>query len=247
MFKEDGNNQRLLLRPSAHVLLLSWIGAALLLCGCSSISENRISRAVCPPDVKIMYYHYEANMRLLEELMVRLYRKNPCYEPDLHERQRKRQCLFEKKKWGSCSDLDGHGCRFLLKPSHELLSMAFSEDPCYPDRVFLLILGLKKGLDEAYGPVHGIFISGCQIKAERLKRLYENIAKANWRLKTYRSRTTGELLFRTNEASDSGYINMGYEVIFTTMLTRIRDDIYLRTGLEGNLAVNLGATFLAVL
>ena len=228
------------------LLVLSAVAAAALP-ACSAISENRLSRSICPPDVKIMSYHYEANLRLLKELMDRLYKKNPCYEPNLQDRERKAACIFDKGGWGTCSDLDRPGCRFLLKPSHELLEMAFCQEPCYPDRVFLLILGLKKGLDEAYEPVHGLFLTGCQIPAERLTKLYKNFAIANWRMKTYRSAKTGQLMFRTNEADGSGYINMGYEVIFTTMLTRIRDDIYLRTGLEGNLAVNLGATFLAVL
>ena len=92
----------------------------------------------------------------------------------------------------------------------------------------------------------GFFVSGLQIPVDRLNRLYTNISQVNWRLKVYRDED-GSLLFLTNEAGEDGYINMGYEVIMTEVLTRIKDDIYLRGGSPPKFAFNMASFFMAIL
>ena len=87
---------------------------------------------------------------------------------------------------------------------------------------------------------------GLQILLERLERLHYNISQVNWRLKTYKDEK-GHLIFLTNAADEKGYINMGYEVIMTEILTRIKDDIYLRGGLPGKYVFNMSALFLSIL
>ena len=112
--------------------------------------------------------------------------------------------------------------------------------------MFILCLGLKKGIDEAYSTGGRPFLTGCQIDGERLKRLYSNLAQVDWRLKTYRDKS-GRLLFITNKAGENGYINMGFEVIMTKIMTRVEDDIYLRGGLEKNLAFRLSTVFISII
>ncbi len=236
--------------------MVSWLISAMvsaILGGCSSFSKSPLGRTISPPDVKIMSYHYRANLTLLRDMMQRLYRKNPCYEPDQRSRMEKMDFLFNpgysarQARWyQNLSAIEDMGCPVLTLPSHRLLDMAFSPEPCYHDRIFLLIMGLKKSLDEAYSVTDGVFVTGCQIPVEQLQRLYHNFQVAKWRLKSRRF-PDGTPVFYANEAGRGGYINMGYEVIFTTILTRIADDIYLRSGLEGHFAIRLGASFMAIL
>ncbi len=217
---------------------MSILAGTLLLLGCTPGFRKGCRDTVCGPDVKIIAYHVQKHYQLIEELAHRLYAKNPCYEPDPGVRARKINSVFNKgpEVYPGLSAL----------PSHRLLEQAFCKEPDVSDRVFLLVLGLKKGIDEAYDTGGSLFLTGCQIDPARLERLYSNIAQVNWRMKTYRDQR-GRLFFITNEAGENGYINMGFEVIMTTMLTRIGDDVYLRGGLEKNLAFRLSAIFISII
>jgi hypothetical protein len=181
----------------------------------------QLKRALIPTDVQIIRYHITEIRKSLEEFTRRLYLKNPKYEKDIEARELKIRAIFHNEK------LPNTG--YNAQPSHRLLEAAFEPNPAYPDRVFLLSLGLAKGIDEAYQFDEGPIITSLEIPPEQLEKLYYNFSHANWRLKVYRDER-GELLFSTNEAGEDGYINMGYEVIMTEILTRIKDDIFLRGG-----------------
>lgn len=209
-----------------------------LVSGCSPGFKKGCRNTVCGPDVKIIAFHVTKYYQLTEELTRRLYAKNPCYEPDPKRRSAKFDSIFRKAPVLYL--------KIQALPSHELLRQAFLPQPVIPDRVFLLGLGIKKGIDEAYDTGGNLFLTGCQIELDRLQRLYSNIAQVNWRMKTYRD-GSGKLLFITNQAGENGYINMGFEVIMAQMLTRIEDDIYLRGGLEKNLAFRLAAIFISII
>ncbi len=206
--------------------------------GCSGVGKKYAN--ICSPDVKILRYHTLKHYEDIGIFAQRLYAKNPLYEPDLQTRKEKIKAILGQKSGFSL------GTKLSLALSHELLAQAFSQSPPLKDRVLLLSLGLKKGIDEAYSTSGGPFLTGCQIDISRLQRLYQNLLQLSWRLKTYKD-SRGRLLFITNEATENGYINMGFEVILTRMLTRIQDDIYLRGGLEGNLTFRLGTIFLSIL
>ncbi len=206
--------------------------------GCSDL--GRKCADVCSPDVKIINYHIKKHYENIRTLAQRLYAKNPRYEPDKTMQIEKIRAIFGERSRFSIP------ATIRLPMSHELLTLAFGNNPPIRDRVLMLILGLKKGIDEAYDTGNGPFITGCQIDANRLERLYKNVSQVNWRLKTYKD-AKGAPLFLTNQALESGYINMGFEVIMTQMLTRIQDDIYLRGGLEGNLTFRIGTLFLSIL
>ncbi len=219
-------------------MLAACLMIMVVISGCTPGFRKGCRDAVCGPDVKIIAYHLGRYYKCIEELVQRLYAKNPRYEPD-------------HKRWKiKLSAIFGQG--EMLYPnlqemaSHQLLDEAFSPNPIIPDRVFLLGLGLKRSIDEAYDTGGTFFLTGCQIDLRRLQRLYSNMAQVNWRMKTYRD-VSGRLLFVTNEVGEDGYINMGFEVIMTQMLTRIEDDIYLRGGLEKNLAFRLSAIFISII
>ncbi|RUM89080.1 MAG: hypothetical protein DSZ23_03695 [Thermodesulfatator sp.] len=212
--------------------------ATAILAGCTPNFRKGLSDTVCGLDVKIISYHVKRHYKLIEELVSRLYAKNPVYEPDKQKRMAKINSIFNR------GGVVYPQVENLL--SYQLLTQAFSETPLVHDRVFLLGLGLKKGIDEGYATGGSVFLTGCQIDSGRLQRLYSNMVQANWRLKTYTDKN-GRLLFITNEAGENGYINMGFEVIMTRMLTRIEDDIYLRSGLEKNLAFRLSTIFVSVI
>ncbi len=201
-------------------------------------TRQNIRDAVCPTDVSIIRYHVQEYFKSLKEFTVRLYAKNPKYEKDPVVRDRKISQIF---RGGRAVET-----YYAARPSHEVLTAAFANDTDYPDRVYLLSLGLVKSIEEAYGvKKEEAFLSGLQIPGDRLERLYHNISQVNWRLKTYRDRG-GELLFRTNEAGEDGYLNMGYEVIMTRILTRIQDDIFLRGGLPGKYLFNMSTFFVTI-
>ncbi len=225
------------MNPASKALILA---AALvcLLCGCSDFRARCTN--IYSPDVKIISYHLKKHYQAVRSLAERLYARNPRYEPDLKSRKEKIRAAFGEKSPYSIP----YQLQIML--SHELLRTAFSPKPPIGDRVLILILGLKRGIDEAYDTGRGPFLTGCQIDAKRLERLYSNISQTNWRLKTYKG-PDGKPLFLTNQPSPDGYVNMGFEVIMTQMLTRIQDDIYLRGGLEGNLTFRLSTVFLSIL
>ncbi|MBW2617070.1 MAG: hypothetical protein JRD02_12975, partial [Deltaproteobacteria bacterium] len=194
-------------------------------------------RAITPVDVQMINYHVREIDKSLEEFTRRLYLKNPKYEKDPEARHKKIQAIF-------------HGgempvTEFNDKPSHEVLAAAFESDSTCSDRIFLLGLGLKKSVREAYSIEEDVFITSLQIRHGRLENLYVNINQVNWRLKVYRDED-GRLLFLTNEAGEGGYINMGYEVIMTEVLTRIKDDIYLRGGTPPKFAFSMASLFLVI-
>ncbi len=205
--------------------------------GCHA-TGGRLRQAVMPTDVRIIRYHVEEYYKSLEKFIRRLYLKNPTYEKDLEIRRAKIEAIF-------------HGGQlpyniFNNQPSHKVLEAAFAPDPAYKDRVFLLGLGLVKSIQETYKTEEAVYLTSMEIPIEKLERLYNNISQVNWRLKVYHDED-GKLLFSTNEAGKNGYINMGYEVIMTEILTRIKDDIYLRGGAPSKLAFTLSTMFLPIL
>jgi len=213
------------------------IVAILITAGCQG-GANQFKKAIVPVDVQIIRYHLGEYNKSLEEFTRRLYLKNPKYEKDLEARKTKIRGIFHT------GVLPHTGLNDL--PSHVILEAAFSKDPMYKDRVYLLSLGLSKSVQEAYDIKKAMFFTSIQIPLERLQRLYHNIAHANWRLKTYRDEK-GDLLFLTNEAGENGYINMGYEVIMTEILTRVKDDIFLRGGAPPKLVFYMSTLFLSIL
>jgi len=197
--------------------------------GCTSIK---------PTGARILQYHSGQCLRSIEEFTKRLYLKNPKYEMDRARRQEKIEQIF--------ADQQPVG-EFSGQSSDELLKAAFAGSTVYPDRVYLLGLGLVKSIREAYGLDQSKAVMiGLQIPIERLERLHYNISQVNWRLKTYKD-DNGRLLFLTNAPGENGYINMGYEVIMTEILTRIQDDIYLRGGLPGKYVFNMSTLFMSIL
>jgi hypothetical protein len=234
----DADGSRLIDRRR-QVLVL--VVAVMLTGGCAGrllSPYNPVSEAVIPTDVKLLRYHLEEHGRELKEFTRRLYAKNPCYEPDPLRRRQKVEAI-------AADAPPPPGCPADL-PSHELLRRAFSADPRCNDRVWLLCRGLKRSIAEAYGADEGPLVSSMEVPPGRLERLYHNISQVNWRLKTYCT-DDGRPIFRTNEAGEDGYINMGYEVIMTRMLTRIADDIYLRGGSPPKFFFNVSTMFLAIL
>ncbi len=211
----------------------------LLLCSCLATGcSQSVRETIEPTDVTLIRYHYDVNMRSLEEFTKRLYAKNPRYEIGHAARSRKINQLFHR---GSSSEHT-----YIYMPSHEVLIAAFDEKT-EGDRVYLLCLGLVKSMWETYGVTQeSSFFTGLQVPLERLQRLERNISHVNWKLKTIRDRK-GDLLFLTNEAGENGYLNMGYEVIMTEILTRIRDDIYLRGGLPNKYLFNVSSLFVSII
>ncbi|MCD6353346.1 MAG: hypothetical protein J7M06_03955 [Proteobacteria bacterium] len=205
--------------------------------GCHS-NGKLLKRALVPTDVQIMRYHVKEDFKSLEEFTRRLYLKNPKYEKDLEMRKKKIRRIFQGKEL-----LD---TGFNNEPSHKVLEAAFEADSPYEDRVFLLSLGLTKSIREAYNIEEGLFLSSMEVSLEKLEKLYHNISHVNWRLKVYCDEQ-GNLLFLTNEPGEEGYINMGYEVIMTEIMTRIKDDIFLRGGTPPKLFFNMSTLFLSIL
>lgn len=226
---------------AAAVMLMGCVLLALAGCG---FSENRTSDdpfggVFTPTDVGVIRHHVRQYQNSLREFTSRLYAKNPKYEKDPAQQRRKIDSIF--------APLPTVEVVYAYKPSHEILAAAFHPDTVEPDRVYLLSLGLWKSIVEAYDVREGnIFVSGLQIPLERLQRLHHNLSQVNWRLKTYKDKN-GKLFFLTNEAGSDGYLNMGYEVIMTRILTRLEDDIAMRGGLPGKYMFSMSTIFVGIL
>lgn len=218
----------------ALLLLLVWAAG---LGGCGGKEGRGVRQALAPVDVSLFEYHVRLYKKDLEEFVTRLYARNPKYETDVNLRRQKIAHVFHGKK----SNLARHD----HLSSSELLTLAFAPDT-EGDRVLLLAAGLVKSIREAYAlDERGLFVTGLQIPPGRLQRLHYNMSQVNWRLKTYRD-AQGDLLFLTNGMADNGYLNMGYEVIMTRILTRIEDDIYLRGGLPEMYFFGVSTFFLSI-
>lgn len=191
-------------------------------------------------DVLVIKHHVRQHYICMEEFCRRLYLKNPKYEPDPYRQSEKLRTIFLEQK--------NPGTPYDYRPSHEILTAVFAEDTTYPDRIALLALGLRKSIDEGYdqhGPFTNNMVTSLQIPLDRLKRLYSNLSQVNWRLKVCRD-SSGKLYFLTNEKSDDGYLNMGYEVLMTRILTRIEDDIYMRGGNPPNVIFKMSTMFFSL-
>ena len=110
-----------------------------------------------------------------------------------------------------------------------------------------MFLDLIRSIEEAYElDENKVFLTGLQIPLERLERLHFNLSQVNWRLKTYRDEH-GKLLFLSNEVGENGYINMGYEVLMTEVLTMVKDDIHLRGGLPQTYLFEMTSLFASLI
>ncbi|MFH1020327.1 MAG: hypothetical protein V1782_06895 [Pseudomonadota bacterium] len=221
--------------PMAFVLL--WLAG----CGFSgSKASDGVREFFIPTDVSIIRHHMQQYRGSLRDFTARLYAKNPKYEKYPAQQRRKIDSIFGTLPTGEQV--------YAFKPSHEILTAAFQGDvAAEPDRVYLLSLGLWKSIREAYDiRDENFFLSGLQVSLERLQRLHYNVSQVNWRLKTYKDKS-GKLLFITNEAGEGGYINMGYEVIMTRILTRIEDDIIMRGGLPEQYMFKMSTMFAGIL
>ena len=191
-------------------------------------------------DVLMVKHHVRQHYICLEEFCRRLYLKNPKYEPDCNRRAKKLSLIFELRK--------GIGSSYDKLPSDKILTAVFAKDTQYKDRIALLALGLRKSIDEGYDqhtPYTNSMITSLQIPLERLKKLYSNLSQVNWRLKVYHDHRE-KLYFLTNEKSPEGYLNMGYEVLMTKVLTRIEDDIYMRGGNPPNVIFKMSTMFFSL-
>ena len=209
-------------------------------CGFSGSSAgDGVREFFTPTDVSIIRHHMQQYRDSLRSFTARLYAKNPKYEKDQARQRQKIEAIFGPLAIGEQV--------YAYKPSHEVLTAAFQGEVSDPDRVYLLNLGLWKSIQEAYNiKDDDIFLSGLQVSLERLQRLHHNVSQVNWRLKTYKDKN-GKLLFITNEAGEGGYINMGYEVIMTQILTRIEDDIIMRGGLPQQYMFKMSTLFIGIL
>lgn len=211
-----------------------------LMSGCT-VQYNKdatVRDMITPTDATIIEYHVRSYYADLQEFITRLYARNPKYERDQQKRQQKIDNIFQPGFFPKHFNK--------AKTSAELLSAAFNAGSEREDRVYLLGLGLAKSINEAYGLDQiDFFWTGLQVPLERLQRLHFNLSQVNWRLKTYKDQA-GSLLFLTNGMGENGYINMGYEVLMTRILTRIEDDIYMRGGLPNKYMFRMSTIFLTI-
>ena len=226
----------MILRHSGKILVL--LALLTMLGGCGDRGGMR--GILTSSDVLMVKHHVRQHYICLEEFCRRLYLKNPKYEPDQNQRNRKLSTIFRTR--------ENLGTPYDHLPSNLILTAVFAEDTQYQDRVALLGLGLRKSIDEGYDqhtPYTNTMITSLQIPLERLRRLYSNLSQVNWRLKVYHDRQE-KLYFLTNEKAPEGYLNMGYEVLMTKVLTRIEDDIYMRGGNPPNVIFKMSTMFFSL-
>ncbi|MDY0190520.1 MAG: hypothetical protein RBR22_07270 [Desulfuromonas sp.] len=231
---------------STGALVVLALLALLFLAGCSSKSQQLLP-ALTSPDVLIIRHHIERDQQDIEEFCRRLYLKNPIYEADIAAREQKLATIFPPATLDAPVPTFPGIADYANLPSHKLLEAAFSPNPPTRDRVLLLAIGMHKSIAEGYdGYDKRTLFSGIQLSTQKLENLYANICQLSWRLKTYHN-PDGSLIFLTNAVDASGYINMGYEVLLTRILTRTADDIFMRNGQTPNFIFTMSTMFLPLL
>lgn len=190
-------------RGALTAVLLS---ASLLLSGCASNSERpfRITDLAKTDIDTVTDTHIREVKSLAEELMIKLYRRNPRElakaVPKTTLKQRVQQ-LFGSPRALGFTELQG-------KDGVKAIPLAF--DPAFSgDRVFALMAGISGMLHASYNYQNEFFILD-ELSHQKLYNSARNLEAIAWQLNNRRD-SHGELFILSNGATPNGIRNLSYE------------------------------------
>lgn len=200
------------LRRIAVVLAALFIAVA---AGCSSGSSPYTFKTVAKSDTDMVSDLYLAEMtRLIEELAVKLYRRNPreLAKAPVHPvtiEERINQII-------SCRNPDTREAMAELDERRGIDAMLLGFEPDYPgDRVFAVVFGLYSMILTSYNDTCEFFLLS-SLDQQKLYNSARNIEILVWRLKT-RQTNDGRPLLLTNETGEAAR-NLSFERLFGKMI-----------------------------
>lgn len=186
---------------------------ALLISGCASEGQKpfRLS-SLAKTDVDMMAdANYLAIEKLLRELTVKLYKRNPR---ELHKGpsgttiDSRMQQIFGPNKIVRYAELN-------YQYGTKVIPLAFDEN-FKGDRVFALMAGMQQMIFASYNYRSSFYIN-TDIDEQKLYNSARNLEAISWRLNNKRD-TNGELYILSNGFSKTGIANFSYARIFGKLI-----------------------------
>jgi len=191
----------------------------LMLCACNKkiIRESKpvdpgtgISQIAKSDIDNVLDTHIQQSQKLLRELMIKLYKRNPRElkksELKLIEEQLVR--LFELEHTWDFPELEG-------KYDVELISLTFNKD-YQGDRVFAFVAGLMSMIMKSYN-YQSEFYMFDTVEPQKLYNCARNIEIAVWKLSNNLD-TNGEPFLYSNSLQGEEVINISYERLFGKLI-----------------------------
>lgn len=188
--------------------------AALLLTGCSAPGPSKpfLVKNLAKSDIDMVAdAHIQALKRLMRELTIKLYKRNPrelSKGPAGMTVERRLQLLFDSPRLIAHPEL---GNRYGVDAFPLVFNPDFSGD-----RVFALMIGVSGMLHASYDYRDEFFMLN-DIDQQKLYNSARNLEAVVWRLGNLRQ-PDGELFLLTNAIGDDGKRNLSFERIFGKLI-----------------------------
>lgn len=195
---------------AGHKYFFSLLFFFLVSIGCQRPSPEFHIKDLAKTDIdKVSQIHMDQVKTILEELTVKLYRKNPA------ELQKIRGATIQSRIEEIFSCPPGEARELDSKEGTDAILLGF--DPKFEgDRVFAVMFGLYSMLHRSYNGKCELFMLD-YLDAQSLYNSARNIEIFVWRLKT-REKKDGSLYILTNDCS-SEVQNLSYERIFGKLIS----------------------------
>ena len=170
--------------------------------GISAIAKTEIDNVI---DV-----HIRESRRLLRELMLKLYRRNPreLQKSELQLPQEHIVRLFDLKHSWDFPELQG-------QHDVDVIKLTFT-DEYQGDRVFAFIAGLMEMIMKSYDYKSEFYIFA-SIDPQKLYNAARNIEIAVWKLNN-NTNANGELFLYSNSTAEDDISNLSYERLFVKLI-----------------------------
>jgi hypothetical protein len=191
----------------------------LILCACNKeivrenkpVSEGTGVSQIAKSDIdNVLDVHIQESQKLLRELMIKLYKRNPRElkksELKLIEEQLVR--LFDLEHSWDFPELQG-------KYDIDLIRLTFDEE-YKGDRVFAFIAGLMSMIMKSYN-YQSEFYMFDTVEPQKLYNCARNIEIAVWKL-SHNLDSNGEPFLYSNSLPDEDVVNLSYERLFGKLI-----------------------------
>ena len=158
----------------------------------------------------VLDVHIIESRRLLKELMVKLYKRNPreLKKSELKLPQEHIVRLFDLKHYWNFPELEG-------KHDVEIIKLTFTE-AYQGDRVFTFVAGLLSMIMKSYDYKSEFFMFD-SVEPQKLYNAARNIEIAVWKLK-HDVDSKGELFLYSNSLPNEDVVNLSYERLFGKLI-----------------------------
>lgn len=195
------------------------VGVSLMLCACNKeiVRENKpvdegtgVSQIAKSDIDNVLDVHIQESKKLLRELMIKLYKRNPreLKKSDLKLIEEQLVRLFDLEHTWDFPELEG-------KYDVDLIRLTFN-DEYEGDRVFALVAGLMSMIMKSYN-YQSEFYMFDTVEPQKLYNCARNIEIAVWKLSNNRN-AHGEPYLYSNSLPGEEVTNLSYERLFGKLI-----------------------------